>query len=407
MDIHQGKTKPATNPPKVALFLVLAYTGSRAECRGILDYAGENGPWQVLLQEGRLGEQLLDLRKLGVSGVIAECPTPAEASDIASLGVPVVLLEDPAPGGALPAGHPLAGAPCVRMDSRAVGRMAAEYYLERGYTNFAYVDETLGLYWGAERRDGFLETVRAAGCECAIYGGRFTVRERARWSAERPRMIRFLESLPRPTAVLAAMDGRARLVIEACSAAGLRVPEEIAVLGVDDDPLLCEATMPTLSSVRTDRYRHGREAAVRLDALMRGCNPEPRDIAVPPIGVRTRDSTGYDAMRDPFMARAIAYIRNRSDTKIDVADVVAAAGCSRRYLETRFRARLGTTILGMAQRERIGRVKELLESTALPIGEIAERCGFPGNSDLSILFRRIAGTSMREWRLRHHSAEAE
>ena len=83
------------------------------------------------------------------------------------------------------------------------------------------------------------------------------------------------------------------------------------------------------------------------------------------------------------------------------------AGCSRRYLETRFRSRLGDTVLGMVQRERIERVKELLESTALPIGEIAERCGFPGNSDLSILFRRIAGTSMREWRLRHRNAEVE
>ena len=257
------KDRPSA-PPKIALFLGLAYTGSRAECRGILDYAREHGPWHVLLQEGRLGEQLLDLRRLGIAGAIAECPSPEEVALIASLRVPVVLLEDPAPAGRRPEGSPLSSAPCVRMDSRGVGRMAADYFLARGYTSFAYVDETQGLFWSAERREGFAESVRAAGFPCAVFGGPFTARERAHWSAERPRMVRFLLSLPRPTAILAAMDGRARLVLEACSAAKLRVPEEIAVLGVDDDPLLCEASMPPLSSIRTDRYRHGREAAARL-----------------------------------------------------------------------------------------------------------------------------------------------
>ena len=123
---------------------------------------------------------------------------PEEVALIASLRAPVVLLEDPAPAGRRPEGSPLSSAPCVRMDSRGVGRMAADYFLARGYTSFAYVDETQGLFWSAERREGFAESVRAAGFPCAVFGGPFTARERAHWSAERPRMMRFLLSLPTP-----------------------------------------------------------------------------------------------------------------------------------------------------------------------------------------------------------------
>ena len=154
-----------------------------------LDYAREHGPWHVLLQEGRLGEQLLDLRRLGIAGAIAECPPPEDVALIASLRVPVVLLEDPAPAGRRPEGSPLSSAPCVRMDSRGVGRMAADYFLARGYTSFAYVDETQGLFWSAERREGFAEAVRAAGFPCAVFGGPFTSRERASGRAIQLRMV--------------------------------------------------------------------------------------------------------------------------------------------------------------------------------------------------------------------------
>ncbi|MBQ6246121.1 MAG: substrate-binding domain-containing protein, partial [Kiritimatiellae bacterium] len=139
-----------------------------------------------------------------------------------------------------------------------------------------------GLYWSAERRRGFEETLAKAGFDCAVYD-RFTVRERTSWPVERRRLIAFLQELPKPTAVFAPMDGRARLVLEACLIARLRVPEEIAVLGVDNDQLLCESTVPTLSSIHTGGFRRGQIAAEMLDALMHGREPRERAVSLPPI----------------------------------------------------------------------------------------------------------------------------
>ena len=208
--------------------------------------------------------------------------------------------------------------------------------------------------------------------------------------------------------VFAPMDGRARLVLEACMAAGLRVPEEIAVLGVDNDPLLCESTVPTLSSIHTGGFRRGQIAAEMLDALMHGRTPRRRAVALPPISVVSRGSTGYDAMSDSAVARAISYIRaNAERGGVGVADIVRAAGCSRRYLELRFRTRLGRSIRDELMRERIENVKNLLATSNLTIGEIVGRTGFSSDSHLSQLFRKATGATMLNWRRENRESSDE
>ena len=230
----------------------------------------------------------------------------------------------------------------------------------------------------------------------------FTEREKRSWAVERRSLLRFLRGLPKPTAVFAPMDGRARLVLEACLLGGIKVPEEIAVLGVDNDPLLCESTVPALSSIHTGGYRRGQIAAEMLDALMHGRPVESRSVVQEPISVVTRGSTGYDAMSDPVIARAVTFIRaNAASSGIGVADVVRAAGCSRRYLERHFRDRLGRSVRDELLQERLGRVKSLLETTGLTIEEIAARTGFARGNHLATLFRGKTGATMREWRLRH------
>lgn len=385
--------------PKIAVLFSLALEGERNMCRGILDYARSHGPWRCHLVEGRPEEQLMNLKKECFDGIIAAGGTREKNTAFASVGAPYVLME-PRPEMLGPDGSSIF--PFVTRDSRAIGALAATYYLKRGYKSFAYVGETSGWFWNAERRAGFEETLAKAGFGCAAYDN-LTARERRSWTVERPRMERFLLSLPRPTAVFAAMDGRARHVVNLCADIGLRVPEDIAVLGVDNDPLICESTVPALSSIRTGGYRRGQTAAAMLDALMHGRPVEKRSVVQEPISVVTRGSTGYDAMSDVHVAKAVKFTRDRiaAGEVVDVADAVRAAHCSRRYLERHFRSGLGRSVHDELMLARMDRVKELLESTMMPIGEIAAQVGYTTPSRLAAMFRRETGTTMREWRKAH------
>ena len=388
--------------PKIAILFSLALEGERNMCRGILDYAKTHGPWRCHLVEGRPEEQLMNLKKERFDGIISAGGTRKKNASFASVGAPFVLME-PRPEMLGPDGS--SAFPFVTRDSRAIGALAASYYLKRGYKSFAYVSETSGWFWNAERRAGFEETLAQAGFKCAAYDS-FTERERRSWTAERPRMERFLLSLPRPTAVFAAMDGRARHVVNVCADIGLRIPEDIAVLGVDNDPLLCGSTVPPLSSIRTGGYKRGWTAAAMLDDLMHGRRVEKPSVVQEPISVVTRGSTGYDAMSDLYVARAVKFIREQiaAGEVIDVADVVQAARCSRRYLERHFRAGLGRSVHDELMLVRLERVKALLEETTQPVGEIAAEVGYTRPSRLAAMFRRETGVTMRQWRLDHREA---
>ncbi|MBR1836097.1 MAG: substrate-binding domain-containing protein [Kiritimatiellae bacterium] len=396
----------AAKVPVVALLFTPGLKGSRTTYRGILDWAAAHGPWRLVFPEGRPGEQALDLSAMGVDAVVAHQLSRRRARQIAALGVPVVLAEP------LPEMReekaPLASCPCVRMDSRAVGAMAARYFLGRGYRSFAYVGEPCGMYWSAERRAGFVEALAKAGHSAAVFDGPWPARAKRSWTAERPSMIRFLRSLPRPAAVFAAMDGRAMLVLDACIRAGLSVPEEIAVLGVDDDPIICNACVPALSSIRTGGYRRGLHLAAMLDDLMHG-RPVPRDAVVEePLSVETRGSTGYDAMSDPVLGKAVAFIRaHGASGRCDVGAVAAAAGCSRRYAEKKFREKLGVSVRRFVLSAKIERAKRLLEKETMPIGEIPAAVGVRCNCHLSVLFKKETGFSMRDWRRLHRDAPVE
>ncbi len=384
----------------------LTLKGHRDCFEGILRYARLNGPWRLYRAEGRPGEQRLkDLRKWGCSGIIASACSLPEARGIAGAGVPVVVFE-PDPGTRAP-GHPLAKYASLRVDSAATGTCAARFFLERHYKHFAFVGDTHTLYWSQERGEAYRKTVEAAGGICHTYRAP-TVAEQRDWTVEQPRMEAWLKSLPKPAGLFAAMDGRARQVLDACLDAGIAVPQELAVLGVDDDPLICEATLPTLSSIQYNSEHAGYLLAEHLDTLMRGKHPRRQIDWIKPTRVVRRRSTDAAAIADKLVARACEFIwAEAGHRSITVRDVVQIFGSSRRYAEQHFKTAVGRTIMEEIRRVTLERVCALLTETNLPIGEIGSQCGFQRESHLAFLFRKHHGMTMGQYRRLSHETTVE
>jgi len=384
-------------PRKVAVLVDLSLQGARTFLLHMAEWVRQNANWRFILQEGRAHEQTLDPIALRADGVYISGDFIDVIPSLRKNHIPFVV-GDPLPNGweRLPL---LRNMPVAKLNSRIVGEQAADYFLARRYASFAYVAETDNLSWSVERRDGFVSRLADAGFVCKVYDG-FTRRERRSWVVERPRMVAWLKSLPKPTAIFAAMDGRARLVLDACAEAGIVVPNEIAVLGVDDDPVICETTYPRLSSVRTGGS--GALAAQMLDSLMAGNPLSEHRQTQNPLSIVTRESTGHNAMSNPLLAKALLFIRDRGGAvNLTVSDVVAEMGCSRRLAEMLFAEQIGCTIKDELVRVKFNTVKRLLAETNLSVAAITERCGFSSESHLSRRFTALFGVTMSEWRREH------
>ncbi len=382
--------------PQVAVLLPTSVKISRDMRRGILQYVRRHGPWGLHIIEGRQGEQkLIRMKEWGCTGIFGRLYT-AELIEAASHAkVPQVLI-DPEEC-FLSKNHPLYRHSVVRSDTAAVGRLAAEYFLERRFIHYAYVGEVQGVHWSVRRGEAFAEAVRAAGFDCAVYGP-LTDEEKEDAGLERARLCAWLRALPKPVALFAAMDNRGRQVMDACAWAGLAVPREVAVLGVDNDDDLCETTTPPMSSILLEAEKASYEAAQHLDDLMRGAARKRRVITYGPAQVVSRRSTEITQITDAVVVKAQEFIVVNACSGIGVPDVVHHVRASRRLAEQRFRQQLGRTILDEIRRVRLERVCTLLKETNLAIGEITHACGFDSESHLGTVFRRAYGCTMRDYR---------
>jgi LacI family transcriptional regulator len=392
--------KKTSEAPHVVILTSTIVKGLHDILQGVLQYAQEHGPWRIYQQERRRWMyQLKNVKQWGCTGVIAaDHHSVQEAKLIAGLGVPVIVLLQPQ--AMRQPSYPLFPYACVLWDSRAIGRMAAHYFLDRHYTRFAFVGDTHSdTYWSREREQSFRKVLMEAGHpDCHLYGP-CSAAEQHDWAVERPRMEAWLKTLPQPIALFTPNDRRGKQVLDACMDAGLSVPDEIAVLGVDNDEWICEAAVPTLSSIRCAPHQAGYQIASHLDRLMRGEKLAKREYLVSPTSVVTRQSTEWTAIADRQVARALTFIReNAFRTDFRVCDIAKNCGLSRRATEIRFRNATGRTVREEIEHVRLEGLRAMLIETDLKIGEIAQRCGFACETHLGRIFRKRFNCTMGKYR---------
>lgn len=389
--------------PKVALLIETARGYGRDLLRGIVRYARLHGPWGFYVTPGDFEQMLPRMRDWGGTGIIARIETPRVARAILDSGLPAIALD--LSDRRLRTDHPLSRLSEVASDSRGAARLAAEHLIERGFRHYAFVGIP-GRVWSNRRQEAFGERLRESGFAPRVYVPP-RPRQSLEWDREQPELIRWLKGLPRPIGLMACNDDRGREVLEAARGAGLQVPEDVAVVGVDNDELLCELAYPPLSSVALNAEAGGYRTAALLDGMMRGRVRRPRRLLVEPVNVVTRRSTEIEAHGDPEVSAALHYIHDRAGEPIRVADVVRHVLISRRSLEIRFRNAVGRTPHAEIQRVRLDRAQRLLLETALPIPRIAEASGFSSASHLSQILRNVVGTTPTRYRRRMRSEPVE
>ena len=375
--------------PRVILLIETSRAYGRALLRGITKYSRLHGPWVFYSEPGGLEKALPYLKHWAPDGIIMRDSGKGYA--VIKMKVPVIVsvhLKE----------HTL-GTPYIDTNGVEIGRMAAEHLLNHGFTHFAFCgfDE---LHWSRERGENFSKRIRKAGHKTYFYKRPRTKKQRI-WENEQAIMVDWLKSLPKPLGLMACNDDRGRQLTEACKIAELHVPEEVAIVGVDNDELVCELSDPPLSSVALNVERGGYEAAELLYKLMQGKKVKNQDVIIEPTHVATRQSTDILAMEDLDVARAIRFVRLNSKNPIQVNQVVDAASLSRRSLELRFRKALNRSVHDEIRRVRIEQVIRMLLETNMSVSQIAHSLGYPGVNNLARYFQREKGMSPLTYRKKY------
>jgi LacI family transcriptional regulator len=361
--------------PRVALLIETSSAHARGLIRGIAAYARTHTDWSLHVGEaGPLTTVPSWLKTWDGDGIIARLETSQIARAVAAARLPAVNVS----------GYPSPpGIPRVDTDNRALCQQVVDHFRERGYRHFAFVGDPRHE-WSGWREAHFLEGLGAR-ADCHVY----QLRESGRRSG--PELFEWLATLPRPTALFACNDACGKVVLEACELGRISVPDQIAVLGVDDDEILCMCCRPPLSSVAPDTEGIGYLAAQTLHEQLQNRAASVAERLVPPLAIRSRQSTDATAVADWHVGQALRFIHANATQNLRVDHVVAQAQTSRRFLEERFRAVVGRPIHAEIIRVRLETAQRLLTTTDLPLKTIAKRSGFRRADYLSAIFRKLLG----------------
>lgn len=376
-------------PKSVALLIETSNAYARGLLSGIVAYMHEHETWSIYLPEQERGASPPDwLQNWPGDGLIVRIENDTIAAAVRTLKIPVVDVS---------AARHIPHIPWAETNDEAIAKLALEHLLERGFRSLAFCGEP-DFNWSNWRQEAFERLVRETGLECQVFQAHSRRSPGFSFAAERRRLASWIQSLPRPVGVFACYDIKAQQVLDICREQSVKVPEELAILGVDNDELLCNLCTPPLTSVMPAAKRTGREAARLLDMLMNGEEVQEQSIRVDPLGIATRRSTDALAVDDEEIAAAVRFIRDHACDGINVHDVLKEVPLSRRVLETRFRDLVGRTPHQEITRRRIDRIRQLLRETDLTLGQIALRTGFQSEEYMSVAFRRATNIPPGQYR---------
>ena len=377
-------------PKRIIVAVLASGAYGREAAEGAVEYSRSHGGWEIHLDgasnhPGSIERLRLAMREWRADGILGQLLEPRLLRAIAGRRLPAVNISTSS----------RTALPTVCLDHEAAGRMAARYLLDRGLRRLAFCGRG-GVLYSARRQEGFVAEARAGGAECCAFPPPGT--KESNWLRDYRALTRWLLRLPRPVGILCCDDQRGQDVLRACAKAGLRVPEEAAVLGVDNDAAVCSLCVPELSSVITPARRIGWEAARLLDGILSGRRAPRGPVLVAPAGIAARRSSDMLATDDADLGAALQFIHNHCGEPIRVGDVVAAVAVSRRSLERRFVGVLGRTPRQEILRERIERARSLLGETAMKVAAVAQASGFLRYARFARAFRAETGMTPSQYR---------
>lgn len=377
----------------------------RGICHGVADFSNRRSDWVIVPHERSEPDELPDaFRRTRLDGVIAYIPNLRLYRKIEATGLPVVDVQG---------ARKSPNCPVIESDSGEIARMAVDFFTRSsfhrlaycGYAGVSFSDQREQAFVALARERGIAEPPVYGGVKASSSGGDVFLHERG-GGAREPQLEAWLKSLPKPVAILACNDIRGQQVINACREAGLRVPDEVAVLGVDNDELICRLCHPPLSSIDPNVRAIGELAARLLDDMICG-RPVAPDHKVPPLRIHERASTDVIAVEDELVQQVLRKIRDRACAPggVSVEQLCEDVGVSRSTLDNRFQLRLGRSVSGEIMRHRLHHARQLLLCGDSTLGEIAARTGFPSATYFCRFFKRETGSTPEGFRRSNRQPE--
>lgn len=382
-----------TKEPTVLTVINLGSASGRDMLSGVFDYVNEGHRWNIRVMQDPHDFTEADVRALAagkVDGVIARLFADSPVCRaLAASPVPAVINTDPAPAKL----KSVRNTTFLRLGNLAIGEEAARYFASRGaFRSYGFYSRHAGLYWSDRREQGFLRTIRQGEHTCSSLHDD--------GASPSPKAQDWVRRLPKPAAVFAACDDDALALMETCRAAEIAIPDQLALLGVDNDEFLCSLAKPPLSSIEPDHVGIGHIAAQELTRLLSGRACDGREIELTRSVKRLveRGSSRGVPPAGHLIREALAFIRRNACAGIGPKDVAEHLGVSRRLMDLRFRQIQKRTVLETILDIRLAEVKRRLERTSEPLGEIARDCGFGSAARLANVFRAHCGKTMLDWR---------